>query len=143
MSDLGIARLMTLRGFEITAPTVGDHRKRHWQPAPPPEAKLHGGDAAIFVRDAQMKALEKTLALPDGDDRILDKDIQPAVKSMLTAQRDIDRRVGRTNNQKTQIAIALLLSGAEGGRDAIPEHLRIGDGQTVEGDFTEVSNEPA
>lgn len=145
MTGAGLARLMTLRGFEVSPNVVNEHNK-HRTPEPPPGARLVARDAAIFVRDAQMKALQTLVDLPNPTDpdlpnlTILQKDLQPAVKSMLTAQRDLDKRVGKTNDQKTRVAVAMLLSGAHGGLSAVPEYLQIDDGRTIEGEFEEVDS---
>lgn len=145
-SAAGVARTLTYGGFKVGDPTIVEHFK-HAKPVVPEALKLPPRDAAIFVRDKLMDRVE-SMDVTDVDGiglsfDITDKDLQPALKTMLTAQRDLDRRVGKTSNQQTQIAIAFILSGAKGGLAAVPEHLRIGDGTVIEGSYEEVDSVPS
>jgi hypothetical protein len=114
MTGAALSRLMTLRGFEVTAPTVLQHAK-HRQPMAPPGVAKTKKDLATLVRDRVLQKIEN-----DKFD-ILDKEIQPALKTGLMAEGLLDKREARTDDKKQVIQLAVLLAGGAAGLVAPPE----------------------
>lgn len=161
MSAVGIAARMTAAGWQITGPTVLRHLKEHAGPGaatrlPPALPKR---DAAVFIRDRIMDRLEalesegkpRQVLVKDGDGDmvltdipfdILDKDLQPAIGSMLKAQDTVDKR--ERTASKTQVGLLLLMLGIDpngGGPGPLaPASLTAGEDNefVIEGEFSEV-----
>ena len=115
MSGAAVARLMTLRGFEVGAPTVNEHNK-HRQPIAPPGVAKTKRDLATLVRDKVVTAVE------GGQLDVLDPEAQSALKTGLQAESIIDKRVARTDDRKAVFQLAVLLAGGPTGLLA-PGHL--------------------
>lgn len=114
MSAAAVAKLMTLRGFSVGAPTVADHRKHAPMASVPAAAAQTKKDLAILVRDKTFDAVE------NGEISITDKEwrnVQPG----LAAQKLLDQRENKRDDHKTAIALAMILSGASSGGP--PAHL--------------------
>lgn len=131
LNSVTISRLMTARGFPVSADMIRVHRK-HSATANIPPGVATGKDLAVLVRDKTVEAIEnETLKITDPNWR----NIGPG----MSAQGLIDKRANKTDDRKTAIALAMILSGATGG--GAPERLLIEDGQTIEGSFEEVDDE--
>lgn len=91
LTFVGLARLMTLRGFAVSAATVGHHNS-HREPSVRSDAKVAKRDAAIIIRDKLLDAMD----VAEGDENsrfhILAKDSQGAIANALKAQVVIDKR---------------------------------------------------
>lgn len=123
-----VARLMTFRGFKTTAPTINQHKK-HAVNAIAPVAKAPR-DFAILVRD-------KALELFDAEKLDLTKRKHiPGIQVGLRAQSEVNKQVNRSDDRKTAVAIAMILSGASTGGP--PEGLQLADGLAIEGEFEEI-----
>lgn len=66
---------------------------------------------------------------------ILSGELVPTIRDGLTAEGLIDKRIARIDDRATALTMAMILSGASG--EGPPAHLLIGDGNEVEGEFTE------
>lgn len=132
MSGAAVARLMTLRGFQVTAPTINEHNK-HRQPMATPDVARTKKDLATLLRD---KIMEKVENNPEFD--ILDKEVQPALKTGLMAEGLIDKRVARTDDKKAAIQIAVLLAGGPAGLLAPPDLRGDEDDNVIDGEAVEV-----
>ena len=131
MTGAALARLMTLRGFEVTAPTVLQHAK-HRQPIAPPGVATRKRDLALLVRD---KAYTMAENMPD--ELFADKGVQGALTVGLRAEALLDKREARTDDRKSVIQLAILLAGGPAGLLAPPE-LTSGDDDIIEGTAEEV-----
>ena len=121
-----VARVMTLRGFSITAPTIGRHDKHRGATALP-EVVKRKRDFAIMVRDKAADLLE--------DDKLdlTNKDTVPGINAGLKAQAALDKR--EANRPKQGLADVLLaLLGALKGEP--PKQLT--EGEVIEGSAVEV-----
>lgn len=129
LSGAAIARLMTLRGFAVNAQTVNEHAKHMPAAEVPPNVAKGPRDLAVMVRDLTADAVE------NGDLSITDpmwKNVQPGLK----AQALLDNRANKTDDRKIAIVLALRMAGK-----LAPADVRlIEDGNTVEGEYTEVSH---
>ena len=67
--------------------------------------------------------------------RVASGALEPTVSDGLKAEGLIDKRIARIDDRATAISLAMILSGASG--TGPPAHLLIGDGNEVEGEFTE------
>lgn len=67
---------------------------------------------------------------------VRDGSLQPTIRDGLNAEKIIEARIQKTDDRKTALAVAMILSGASAG--AVPEALLIDDGQTIDGDAEEV-----
>lgn len=135
LSGEALARLMTLRGFSVTAPTILSHAK-HRVPIPPPGVAKKKRDLALLVRDKVAERIENA----EGDDEAMDsllfsKGGQGAISVGLKAEAIIDKREARVDDKQTVLKLALLLAG--GGQLLAPPEL-IEDGMTIEGEAREV-----
>lgn len=159
LTPAAIARRMVAAGWDITSPTVVSHLKEHYIKMPPSSIAKNKRDASVIIRDAQLDALDtrerdfeirRQLLRSDGVDEaaimelyppfdILNKDLQPALKTALMAQKNIDSKEIKQNNQKIDL-YRLMLGGPEGNLMLAPKHL-LGDGSTIEGDFEELDEE--
>jgi hypothetical protein len=129
LSNVAISRLMTLRGTPVSRHLVTQHLKHAPEADPSVTAAANKRDLAILVRDMTWDAVKR------GDLSITDamwRNVTPGLK----AEQIIDARAARTDERKTMIAIAMLLSGAAG--SGPPEHLLVGDGLEIEGEAVEV-----
>lgn len=150
MSAEGISKAMADAGWSITSQTVLRHLKEHAGPeagirVPP---KLAKRDAAAFVRDRVMERVME-LESDDGPKRlvpvkgeggateyvevefdILDKDLQPALSSMLKAQAILDKREAVKENRKIDLFL-LMLGGADGKGMLAPLALTAGDDDDI------------
>lgn len=139
-----IARLMTLRGFSVTDRTITEHKKHATGAVTPGIAKTRK-DFAIMVRDKAAELFEKGVEIdPEtgvetGGLSLLNKDHVPGITAGLKAQSELNKQANKSDDRKTAIALAFILSGASGGGP--PEHLQIDDGRTIEGEFEEVESE--
>lgn len=130
-----VARLMTLRGWPTTAPTVNGHRKHAVGAADGVIAAKTQRDLARVVRD---KALE---LFDNGDLALTDREHVPGITAGLKAQAELNKQANKSDDRKTGIAIAMILSGATSGGP--PEHLLIGDGNVIDGEYEDLSLDPA
>ena len=129
-----IARALTLADWPVTAVTVANHDK-HRVPGVNPEIKAGKRDAAVIIKGKVLDALEARESFIDpttgvelGFD-ILDKDLQPALKTALAAQSIEDRREQKKPQQN--FWIQLYTQSQE-----IAPLLDAGD--VIEGEATEV-----
>jgi len=131
MSAAGVARLMTLRGFEVEAPTILSHKKHAPMASVQVEAAATRRDLAILVRDRTYDAVDR------GDIDITDKAWRNVTPG-LAAQKLIDQRESRGDDRKTAVALAMILSGASIGGP--PAHL-LGSGDDIlEGEVVELES---
>jgi hypothetical protein len=126
-----IARLMTFRGFSITAATVLSHKK-HALAVPPGIAKKKR-DFALMVRDRASELLD------NGGLDLTVKDHGPGISAGLKAQAELNKQANKSDDRRTSVAIAMILSGAATG--VPPAHLLVGDGNTFEGSYEELAVE--
>lgn len=124
-----VARLMTLRGWPVTAATILGHKKHAVGAADGTLAAKTARDFARVVRDKASELFD------NGELTLTDKDHVPGITAGLKAQAELNKQANKTDDRKTGIAIAMILSGATG---AVPAHLLIGDGLTIEGEFEEL-----
>ena len=140
-----IARTLTLGGWPVTAPTVGKH-KAHYTRGVNPDLKPSRRDAAIIIKGRILDALEEVEERPgtwmDDDEghrvyvkggSILDKDLQPALGTALKAQALEDRREAAKSKGGAVQVLTALLAALRGEQVPLLE-----DGNTIEGDFSEV-----
>jgi len=135
-----IARLMTARGFPVGPDTVLTH-KQHWVPIAPPGVAKRKNDAATFLLDRVIRAVENLPEPIEGErDPILDKHLQPALQTALKAQTIVDRREARTDDKKAAFQISVLLAGGPAGLLAPPDltDKDADDDFIIEGEATEV-----
>lgn len=126
MTGAAVSRLMTLRGFEVSASTVNEH-KGHMMPMAPPGVAKTRKDLATLVRDKVQTAVE------NGEIDILDKMGQGAIKTGLAAEKIIDTRAARSDDKKLALALSMaLLGGGPAGFLAPPD--LIGEDDGVEDD---------
>lgn len=122
-----VARLMTLRGFAVTADTVREH-KRH---------AVGASDAAVAAKtpkDMARAVRDKALEMFEGGKLTLDdKDHVPGITAGLKAQAELNKQAAKIDDRKTMIGIAYLLAGHQP-----PEHLLIGEGTVIDGEAREV-----
>jgi hypothetical protein len=130
VSAAGVAKLMTMRGFAVTAPTILGHKQHavQSQVAAPPDLKKR--DLAVMVRDKVADLVE------DDEIDFLDKNHMAAVGMGLKAQAEINKQVNKAENKEFKLSI--FLSGASLGRLGVPAALLIDDGNTVDGEFEPV-----
>lgn len=126
-----LSRLMTLRGFDVSAPTLSQHDK-HRAPGPPPDVAKRKRDLAIMVRDKVADKVESETF------DILDRDNQSAIKSGLLAQKMLDTREARTDDRKVAFAIATLLAGGGPAGFLAPPDLVGEDENVIEGEAVEI-----
>ena len=159
MSAKGIALRMTEAGWPIIAGTVLSHLKKHVPQAATRENVPKGmakRDASILI---QSKILDRWEELEAGETRkvlvidkktgeasieeipfdIFDKDIQPALKTALGAQAEINKQVNKAENRK--LDFVAILSGLSQGKLGVPTTLLIDDGNTIDGDYEVVETE--
>lgn len=127
MSGAALARLMTLRGFEVSAKTVNSHNG-HRRPMAPPDVAKTKKDLAILMRDKVYDRMQSDGAI---DLFMEDKNIQGAVKVGLQAEAIIAKREAHADDKKNAIAIAILLSGGPAGLLPPPELIGDEDGDLI------------
>lgn len=116
LSGAALARLMTLRGFEVSAQTILEHNK-HRQPMATPGVAKTRKDLATLVRDKVLAKVESG----DADDFMLfSKPGQGAISVGLKAEALIDKREARTDDKKAVFQLAVLLAGGPAGLLAPP-----------------------
>jgi hypothetical protein len=121
-----IARMMTLRGFKVTAVTIGRHN-RHRTPTVLPEIARKKRDFAIMVRERAADMLEA------GQLDLADKDKVPGINAGLKAQAIIDKKeVQRQKQSAADVLIALL--GALRGEPP----LQLESGDVIDGTAVEI-----
>jgi hypothetical protein len=156
MSATGISKVMKDAGWPINADTILKHLKEHVEGAAvrlPP--KIAPRDASVIIKNAVLDRLEelqkgegaklmRQIKGPDGMEwvevefDIMDKDLQPALKTALAAE-TID--VKKADNQaKRKIDLFQLMLGGAGGKHMLAPPELIGDG-SIEGEFVEVTEE--
>lgn len=142
MTGAAVARLMTLRGFEVSAQTILEHNK-HRRPIAPPGVAKTKRDLATLVRD---KVIAKVEAAGDGEELeaiLFSKGGQGALTVGLKAEALIDKRDARTDDKKAVLQLAILLAGGPAGLLA-PPALTDGeepeDENVTEGVYTDVSD---
>jgi hypothetical protein len=149
MTAKGIAAQMADAGWNLTANVILGHLKEHVDGAAgrkPPAMRDHR-DAAIFVRDRIMDRLQeeptRQVVGKDGEIEevpfdILDKDLQPALNSMLKAESIIQKR----SANETKVGVLLLMLGGDDGRGFLaPPQLTAGPDDSdieFEGEAVEV-----
>jgi hypothetical protein len=147
MSAVGIAKAMTDNGWPITSTTVLKHLKEHAGPeaairVPPALSKR---DAAVWVRDRIMDKVEeieqgtRTVITKDGEMvevpfDILDKELQPALGSMLKAQAILDKREANQTSAKISL-FGLMLGITDGGGDGRFAPLELSSGEEDENEI--------
>ena len=144
-----IAAEMEAGGWKVTPATILKHLKhvpgaatRKNVPIP---AGLRGRDAAEYIKNRILDAVDsvenrlRSEAEAEGKtysgEFILDKDLQPALGTALKAEGIKIKREDVAS--KRQIGLFQLMLG-NGGK--APPHL-IGDGMTIEGEFTDVTDD--
>ncbi len=118
-----IARTLALGGSPVSADVVSKHAK-HRVPSVNPDVKATKRDAALIIKGKVLDALESKESNPDFD--ILDKELQPALKTALAAQALEDKR---EQKKVTQNFWLNLYTGQQG------ELAQLDDGNTIEGKF--------
>jgi len=136
MAYAQLARLMKMRGFPVSDATISSHDKHRHEYALPEAANTRTAkrDAAAIIKNRLLDAIEAQDASVDGLD-ILNKDLQPALKTALSAQNIEDKREAQRKQHSTVEVLTALL-GALRGEGAPP--LQLDDGMTVEGEAVEV-----
>lgn len=125
-----IGRVMTARGWPVSAGVVSSHAKHRHEyqsasSAPTPSTEKR--DIAKLLQDRMGRAIE---VMPEAD--LFDKDNQAAISNALKAQAQIDKReMARQKAGSAELAWALL-----GLLSAPPPQLE--DGLTIEGEAHEV-----
>ena len=132
-----IAQTLTYGGFTVTPDTVSKYAGDFWKKvseegvAQPPRPSRR--DAAALIKDRMLDAIEYREQIKHLDTGtpifdILDKDLQPALKTALAAQYIEDRREQKKPQQN--FWIQLYTQSQE-----IPA---LGDGATIEGESVEL-----
>lgn len=125
MTGAAVARLMTLRGFQVGPAVIIDHKKHAPASTAPSGVASNKRDLAILVRDKTFEAVER------GDLDITDKAWRNVAPG-LAAQKLLDQRESKGDDRKTAIALAMILSGASAGGP--PAHLLEGGEEIIEGE---------
>lgn len=130
VSNAAIQRDMAETGWKIGLLPLSRHRRHYVSALTVSSTKRRGNDLAVIVRDRTIQAIE------DGRLSIEDeswKNVGPGLK----AQDVLDRRENKTNDRKTMLAIAAMLTGTQ----AVPAALLIEDGDVIEGEAVEVDED--
>jgi len=136
-----IASKATIRGYPLTSTRVNSHLKHSPVEVPDPYSVpkertpvdkpiISKRDAAAIIKDRLLDALEARENSDEGLD-ILNKDLQPALKSALAAQGMEDKR---EQKKVTQNFWVQLYTGQQG------ELPQLDDGVTVEGQAVDVTD---
>lgn len=158
ISFTGLSRMMTMRGFPVTAGTLSRHKDHQAEyqgfnpetaefdvPSPKPQPRIPKRDASIYIKNRLLDALE---GVQDGEPGrwedvdgervyfppspgILSKDLQPALNTALKAQAIEDKREAK--KPVVQFWVQLFTSQQE-------EPLLLDDPAVIEGAYTEVSD---
>lgn len=142
MTATGISRYAQDAGLALTAEVVNRH-KRHYKdgrPVVPPGARKR--DAAIIIKERVLDALDKVEEeeRQSGNETgawVLNKDLQPALRTALAAQNTEDtREKSRATKGTAEVAFAIIamLRG-----DATPQPMAIDDGMTLDGEYEELN----
>ncbi len=149
MTSVGIERYAAEAGIKITADVINRHKK-HYKAEyvrPPGTSKR---DAAIIIKNRVLDALERVEDRPgqwigEGEDRtwvpgssILDKDLQPALRTALDAQKTEDAREKAKQGKGTAELAFAIIAMLEGR----PPMLALDDGMTIDGEAVEVDGPP-
>lgn len=136
-----IERVMKMRGFSVTGPTIAKH-KRHQHdyldplnenagvevaPAGAPPPGVTKKDLATLLKDRMTKVIETM-----EDEDLVSKDMQPFIGNAIKTQATLDKREGRKQGTQT---FALLLAGAIAERMGVPQ---IAGPVTIEGEAEEI-----
>lgn len=142
MSAVGIARRMTDAGWQLGSETVLKHLKEHAGPGAatrqPPN--LSKRDIAVIVQERTVDWLEREdeQGVKVGPDHPLWKD---ALAPGLAAQKIIDTRQQKADDNKLKFVMAQLLLGGPGGGMFAPPQLTAGEDESediYEGEAVEV-----
>lgn len=128
VTGAGISRSLAKLGLNVSPEVVNRH-KTHYAPPETREKGTRKKDFAVMVRDKALETFE------EGKLDLADKDHAPGINAGLKAQAILDKR----EQQKVLPAaggILLELLARWNGTPAAP--LQIEDGNTIEGDFSEV-----
>lgn len=147
LSAAAIARRLEAGGWPVGSATIIKHLKEHFIPGSPTGVARNKRDAAILLQEKIMDEVERRERvsreieesegeLPDFRRfDILDKDLQPALGTVLRAQGLIDKREQAGKTQKVGLFM-LMLGGAEGRLMLAPPDLSGSeDGIVIEGEF--------
>jgi hypothetical protein len=131
LSAEGTARLMTLRGYGVTGPTILKHKAHALVPVVPPN---------MTKRDLTALVVEKTIdAIENGDIAITDEKLWKNVGPGLKAQGEINKMKLHGDDRQTALVLAALLAGkATGYLAPIERRILLDDPGIIEGEATEV-----
>lgn len=138
------AKLKVGKPFDISTMQLGPGR---------PRVDVAGGPLTNTERQTRWRnkgKIERMKATPEGrkhlSELVVEKvtvavrtgELQPTIRDGLNAEKIIEARIQKTDDRKTALAVAMILSGASGG--GVPEALLIDDGMTIDGDAEEVDD---
>ncbi len=134
LSNRGIAAGVDAMGGKLDPDVVGRHKAAHWvKPVNPDAPTPTSNDLATLMRDKVLEAVRDK----DPDYLLHIKDLAPMVGKGLQAQAMLDKR--EAVNKKLGIAAgALSLQMWLAGLSAAPPPPELDDGNTTEGEATEV-----
>lgn len=127
-----IARVMTARGFKVSADVVSKHSRHRHEYAPPPTAAPNT-ERRDIAKLLQQRMGDAIATMPD--DELFDKDNQSAIGNALKAQNIIDKREIAQKKQTGADVLLSLLAALRGEGRPAPQ---LEDGMTIEGEAVEV-----